>query len=135
MERQRCMVDAIIEEARPLNLLRRYQALAAVGQEIVRTDIPSRLMPAFVDLATAVKNSSVRSVVFRKSQRFAPSDPDFPWVRSQVRKALRPPAAAPDRRGGAVDEPTPRASAGASPSSAPAAAEDPADSCAYRPVR
>ena len=51
MLRQRCMVDAIIEEADPLNVLRRYQALAKAGEEILRTDIPRKLMPAFVDLA------------------------------------------------------------------------------------
>ena len=50
MERQRCMVDAIVDEADPLTLLRRYQQLAATGKEIVRTDIPAALMPAFVEL-------------------------------------------------------------------------------------
>ena len=51
MVRQRCMVDALIEEANPLNLLRRYHELAEAGKEIVRTDIPRALLPAFVDLA------------------------------------------------------------------------------------
>ncbi len=92
MERQRCMIDAIIEEARPWTLLRRYQELAATSKEIVRTDIPSELMPAFVDLALRVKEeSSVRSVVFRSSDRFSPASPDFEWMRSVVRKALAPP--------------------------------------------
>ena len=91
MERQRCMVDAIIAEAKPWTLLRRYQSLAATGKEIVRTDIPSDLMPAFVDLASRVQGASVRSVVFRSSDEFSPGDPDFPWMRSVVRKALSPP--------------------------------------------
>ncbi len=42
MLRQRCMVDAIVEEADPLNVLRRYQALAKAGEEILRTDVPAR---------------------------------------------------------------------------------------------
>ena len=90
MERQRCMIDAIIHEAKPLNLLRRFESLAAVGQEIVRTDIPQDLLPAFVDLAGTVKDSRVRSVVFRASDRFAPGNPDYAWVHQKVRRALHP---------------------------------------------
>jgi LCP family protein required for cell wall assembly len=91
MERQRCMIDAIIEEADPLTLVRRYERLAAAGKRIVRTDVPSELVPAFVDLALQMKDAEVRSVVFRSSERFFPGDPDFGWMRRVVRKALRPP--------------------------------------------
>ena len=131
MERQRCMIDAIIDEAKPLNLLRRYQALAAVGRQIVRTDIPSDLLPAFVDLAGTVKGSRVRSVVFRSSSEFAPSFPDYGYVRAKVRAALRPHAAT----GGASPGPTavPGATPSATPSAVPADAVDARDSCAYRP--
>ncbi len=115
MQRQRCMVDAIIEEARPWTLLRRYQDLAATSAEIVRTDIPSTLMPAFVDLALRVKDAPVRSVVFRSSDEFSPADPDFGWMRSVVRKSLSPGRSRPAR--------TPAAGA----------AIDPGDACAFRP--
>ena len=50
MLRQRCMIDALIEAADPVTLLRRYQDLAEAGKEIVRTDIPKKLLPAFVNL-------------------------------------------------------------------------------------
>ena len=124
MERQRCMIDAIIDEAKPLNLLRRFESLAAVGQEIVRTDIPQDLLPAFVDLAGAVKDSRVRSVVFRASDRFAPGNPDYAWVHQKVRRALHP------NSGGG---PTAGPSRGDKPTADPADAVDAADSCAYRP--
>ena len=90
MERQRCMVDAIIDEADPLTLLRRYQALAAAGKEIIRTDIPRELLPAFVDLASRTKETRPRSVVFRSSDEFIPADPDFDYVQATVAKALEP---------------------------------------------
>jgi LCP family protein required for cell wall assembly len=128
MERQRCMIDAIIDEAKPLNLLRRYQALAAVGRQIVRTDIPSALLPAFVDLAGTVKGSRVRSVVFRSSSEFAPSFPDYDYVHAKVRAALRPHAPV---KGAS---PGPTATPGATPSAVPADAVDARDSCAYRPA-
>ena len=125
MERQRCMIDAIIDEAKPLNLLRRYQSLAAVGRQIVRTDIPSDLLPAFVDLAGTVKHSRVRSVVFRSSSEFAPSFPDYDYVHAKVRAALR--------RHAAASSAGPPASPGATPSAVPADPVDARDSCAYRP--
>jgi LCP family protein required for cell wall assembly len=90
MLRQRCMVNAIINEADPLNVLRRYQALAAAGKEILRTDIPRQLMPAFVDLALKVKEKKVRSIAFVSSDKFFSGDPDFAWMHSVVAKALAP---------------------------------------------
>ncbi len=138
MERQRCMIDAIIDEARPFNLLRRYQALAAAGKKIVRTDVPRDLLPAFVDLTIRVKDSPVQSVVFRSSEAFFPGDPDFAWMRAKVRKALetRDEAEGTGRHGGApVDD------SGSQPSgpdstggSGPANAIDAEERCGYRPA-
>ncbi len=128
MERQRCMIDAIIDEAKPLNLLRRYESLAAVGQEIVRTDIPQDLLPAFVDLAGTVKDSRVRSVVFRArtgSRRATPTTPGC--TRRSGAPCTPKPAVA--RAGRRTTGPTP----GDKPTADPADAVDAADSCAYRP--
>jgi polyisoprenyl-teichoic acid--peptidoglycan teichoic acid transferase len=90
MDRQRCMINAIVDEADPLNLLRRYQALARASKDIVRTDIPRDLLPAFVDLALKMKDTRVKSVVFRSSDDFYPGDPDFDWLHQTVEKALAP---------------------------------------------
>ena len=90
MLRQRCMVSAIIDEADPLNVLRRYQDLAKAGEEILRTDVPRGLMPAFVDLALKVKEKKTRSMAFVSSDKFFSGDPDFAWMQSVVDKALSP---------------------------------------------
>jgi LCP family protein required for cell wall assembly len=92
MERQRCMVDAIIEAANPMNLFRHYTDLAAAGKEIVFTDIPLELAPAFVGLGLKVKKAKVKSVVFRSSDKFSSADPDFDYMRDLVQKTLHPPA-------------------------------------------
>jgi hypothetical protein len=84
------MVDAIIDEADPLNVLRRYQALAKAGQEILRTDVPADLMPAFGDLALKVKDKKVKSIAFVSSDKFFSGDPDYAWMQSVVAKALGP---------------------------------------------
>jgi LCP family protein required for cell wall assembly len=88
MLRQRCMVSAIVDAADPLNVLRRYQDLAKAGKEILRTDVPRDLMPAFVDLALKVKEKKMRSIAFISSDEFFSGDPDFEWMRSVVDKAL-----------------------------------------------
>ena len=142
MLRQRCMIDALIEEAQPLNLLRRYQQLADAGREIVRTDIPSPLLSAFVDLVLRVKDSEVRSVAFVSSPDFFPGDPDFAWVRQTVQKAIAPPPepSEDDERGGRPGpdgdsgEPTPTPTPSPSDEEDAGTAVSVKESCAYRPV-
>jgi LCP family protein required for cell wall assembly len=125
MLRQRCMINALIEEADPVNLLRRYRALAEAGKEIVRTDIPKKLLPAFVDLAREVKQHKVRSVEFITSDRFNSFDPDFDWMRESVRRAVQP------KTRPTSPSPSAIAPSGAEPD--PGTAVDVADSCAYHP--
>ena len=112
MDRQRCMIQAIAAKANPLNLLRNYQAVAKAGQELVRTDIPRELLPAFVDLGLKVKEHRLKSVVFRRDDSFDPGDPDFAYVHDTVAKAL-----APHRRH----------------AHRPPAEQDSKDACAYHP--
>jgi polyisoprenyl-teichoic acid--peptidoglycan teichoic acid transferase len=90
MLRQRCMIDALVDEANPFNLLRRYQALARAGQDIVRTDIPRHLLPAFVNLGLKMKDQKLRSIAFVSSDQFFSGDPDFAWMQSVVDRALGP---------------------------------------------
>lgn len=88
MDRQRCMVDAIVEQANPVNMLRRFGAVASAGKDMIFTDLPQDLLPAFVDLALDVKDRRVKSVVFRSSAEFNPAAPDFEWVQATVHDAL-----------------------------------------------
>ena len=128
MLRQRCMISALIEAADPVTLLRRYRALAEAGKEIVRTDIPQKLLPAFVDLAMMVKERPVRSVAFVSSDRFFSGDPDYAWIQSSVRRALEGPRAG--SAGG---------SGSGTPTTSPVGEVDPGnavdveESCAYNP--
>jgi LCP family protein required for cell wall assembly len=115
MERQRCMVDAIVEAADPANLLLRYLDLLKAGEEIVYTDIPSELASAFVTLALRVKDAKVKSVVFQTSDEFSSANPDFEWMHEIVRRAIDPP---PRKHGHGKRDP----------------ADDPEDACAYQPT-
>jgi polyisoprenyl-teichoic acid--peptidoglycan teichoic acid transferase len=114
MDRQRCMINAIVDEADPFTLLRHYEALVRASKDIIRTDIPRELLPDFVDLALKMKDTRVKSVVFRSSEDFYPGDPDFGWLHETVDKALEP------HKGPGQHKPS--------------AEEDSKNACAYQPV-
>jgi hypothetical protein len=135
MDRQRCTIDAIVDAADPMTLLRKYQQLAATTQDIVSTDIPQSALDDFVDLAFLVKDAQIRSVVFDPSL-IDPAYPDYDEMRQIVDTALAPPA---DGDGSPSPAPaTPSTSADPSapaPEAAPTNPADPAtdvaDACAY----
>jgi polyisoprenyl-teichoic acid--peptidoglycan teichoic acid transferase len=140
MERQRCAINAIVDEASPVTMLKRYTRLAKASKEIVRTDIPSDLLPAFVDLAGKVKGKPMKSVGFERSAEFDPNAPDFDFVRAAVQAALRPARAAAGVPVAAAGG-TPRSAAtpatpsgGSTGATDPSRASDAAEDCAYRPV-
>ena len=136
MLRQRCMINALIDELDPVTLLRRYQQLATTGKKIVRTDIPRELLPAFVDLGMRVKEHKVKSVAFVSSDKFFSGDPDFPWMQSVVERTLHPrkrSTAAPS------ESPTPVTGTDGTTETEdvaddPGTAVSVADACGYHPV-
>jgi len=144
MERQRCAIKAIVDEASPVTVLKRYTKLAGAGKDIVRTDIPSALLPAFVDLAGKVKGKPLQSVSFERSDEFDPNAPDFDYVRAAVQAALAPapagvhaPASSGSSTGGSVPASGGAPAAGGLAGTtdvAPSKVSDAADDCAYRPV-
>lgn len=106
MRRQRCLVEAMIDSANPVNLLTRFERILDAGRELLRTDIPRELLPALVDLAAEVRDHKLRSVVFARTDRFAPDDPDIAWMHAVVQRALdgRPVDGSGRPGGGAVKE-------------------------------
>jgi polyisoprenyl-teichoic acid--peptidoglycan teichoic acid transferase len=142
MERQRCAINAIVAEASPVTMLKRYTKLASTSKEIVRTDIPSKLLHAFVDLAAKVKDQPIKSVGFERSDEFDPNAPDFDYVRAAVQAALYPGHSTGATGGAGAAGVGVKAPAGSTPTSGSTAAVDPepskasnaSDDCAYRPV-
>jgi LCP family protein required for cell wall assembly len=139
MDRQRCMINAIVSAADPMTLLSRYQQIAATTQNIVSTDIPQAVVGDFADLALKVKDAGIRSVVFDDTV-IKPAYPDYDKIRGLVEDALHPPA--PGSSSGPATTP-PATSATTASGSAPAGgtataptspAVSAADACAYDPV-
>ncbi|MEO9326070.1 LCP family protein [Nocardioides sp. C4-1] len=115
MDRQRCTINAIIDAADPTTLLTRYIDIVKAGKEIVYTDVPRKIARDFVQLMLRVKDGKTRSVVFRPSENFSSSNPDFEWMQAAVQNALYPPPPKPGK---------PKV----------ASAENPEVECAYDPV-
>jgi anionic cell wall polymer biosynthesis LytR-Cps2A-Psr (LCP) family protein len=89
MDRQRCVIKAIIDQANPANMLARYEDIAKAGKDIVQTDMPQEVLPLMVDLSLRVKGGTVRSVVFKHGEAgFWSPNPDFGLMRKRVKAAL-----------------------------------------------
>ena len=131
MERQRCVINAAVEQATPLTVLRNYQSIAAAGEKSITTDIPRSMLPAMLSLAEEVRDTKLRSVVFTPGAAgFNSFNPDWPAVRARVRTALKETA-----KGAATSTPT-RAPSASTPSAvtAPEGKSDNLDDvCGYHP--
>jgi polyisoprenyl-teichoic acid--peptidoglycan teichoic acid transferase len=127
MDRQRCVINAIIEQANPANMLAHYENIVKAGKQLVYTDIPQEVLPLMVDLSLRVKDANVRSIVFRHGEAgFYSTNPDFPRMRKRVWAALGE-SKHPDAAKSPKDE-SPKKSTVRSPQS-----EDVNDTCAYDP--
>ncbi|MFW6090862.1 MAG: LCP family protein [Actinomycetota bacterium] len=89
MERQRCVIGAIADQAQPMNLLPRFQALAGATERNIATDIPSDMFPALAELGLKVKDASLTSLPFNRDV-INPGDPDYGAIQEIVQEALAP---------------------------------------------
>src|SRR5215207_10749825 len=89
MDRQRCVINAIIKQANPTNMLTRYENIAKAGGDIVRTDMPREVLPIMVDLSWRVKEGNIRSIVFKSGEGgFNSPNPNFALMQRRVQTAL-----------------------------------------------
>jgi LCP family protein required for cell wall assembly len=89
MDRQRCVINAIIKQANPTNMLARYEDVVRAGEQLVYTDMPQEVLPVMVDLSLRVKDGNVRSIVFKSGvDGFHSGNPDFSLMRKRVKAAL-----------------------------------------------
>jgi len=68
MNRQRCVIEAMVEQTDPINVLRNFQSLANVIKDTMLTDIPIDALPQLVDLKPIIDLENLVSV------RFIPPD-------------------------------------------------------------
>ncbi|MFW6090458.1 MAG: LCP family protein [Actinomycetota bacterium] len=88
MERQRCVIGAIVEAAQPTTVLRHYERIAGATGNLVLTDIPQDRLPAFVDLSFKVKDASISSLAFTDEVVESRANPDYDRIRELAADAL-----------------------------------------------
>lgn len=99
MDRQRCVIDAMVRQINPTNVVSRYEAIVREGGNLILTDITQEELPAFVELAMRVKDGKIRSMVFKHGERgFFSSNPDYDLVRERVATALDESAKPPTKK-------------------------------------
>lgn len=90
MGRQRQLQEAILEQFNPANVLSKFQAIAAAGSRVVKTDVPQASLGYFVDLASKTKNLPIASVELVPENQVDPEDPDYEYIRQIIADAIVP---------------------------------------------
>lgn len=149
MQRQSCLVKAVIDQADPAKMATRYEDIAKAAGNMVSTDIPQEHLSAMVDLSGRVQKAQlVQRITYIEGENgYYSAYPDFELMHQQIAAAISeltpsdqapPTDQAPDDPATAPVEPTepPTAEAPAGTDapqpSASGPAEDVADACAYR---
>ncbi|MGZ0152977.1 LCP family protein [Kribbella sp. WER1] len=130
-ERQRCTIHALVNSADPATLVTKYQQIAAAGKEMLRTDIPQELLPAFVQLGLKVKKADVTNIDLNKDKNFPTGkNPDYTAMRAIITNALNPhPGTTPTTRKPTTRKPTTKPT-----TTKPTTTQNLNDACAYHPT-
>ncbi|MFD3404413.1 LCP family protein [Kribbella sp. NPDC058693] len=127
--RQHCTIQALVERATPQNVLANYQAIAAAGEQLIRTDIPEKLLGPFVTLGGRVKTAKISNIDLDKKKNFPNGrNPNYAAMREIVANALNPKPTTPRRTT------TTRPSTATQPKTTPKPDDgDLSSACAYNP--
>jgi anionic cell wall polymer biosynthesis LytR-Cps2A-Psr (LCP) family protein len=104
--RQRCVVEAIVEQVDPASMLGQYPQLARIAKDNIYTDIAATDLRAFVELVDRIQGSTINSVTLTRPDGVAPEDPDYDCVREPVREGIAPAEPAPAPTPTSTDAPT-----------------------------
>ncbi|MGV9302578.1 LCP family protein [Nonomuraea sp. NPDC004354] len=96
MGRQKCLLNAVAQQADPVTLLNSFENLAAATKRAISTDIPADLLPALVDLGQKVKGTHIKSLQF-VPPLINTAYPDWHLIRRKVSEALKDRSGAPRR--------------------------------------
>jgi polyisoprenyl-teichoic acid--peptidoglycan teichoic acid transferase len=122
IDRQRCLIGAMVRQADPLTVLKNFQKLASATKRLLSTDIPRRLLSDLVELADKVRqNGQIRSLPF-VPPLISTADPDYTFIRASVRNALAEPSPAAPTKAPAATAPQPTRQGGSGETGRPSRA-------------
>ncbi|PSL03124.1 LytR family transcriptional attenuator [Haloactinopolyspora alba] len=87
MARQRCVLGALLKEAKPGTLLANFLDLAEASKTMITTDIPREDLTNLVDLGLKAKDQEMTALQF-VPPLIAPADPDFDLIAAETQAFL-----------------------------------------------
>jgi len=87
MARQKCVMDAMLNQLDPVTVLTKFNKIAAAGKEIVQTDVPPSEINRLINLAELAKSHPIASVAFVPPLVY-PGSPDFAVIRQSVQTSV-----------------------------------------------
>jgi polyisoprenyl-teichoic acid--peptidoglycan teichoic acid transferase len=87
MARQRQVQAALLAQFQPTIVLSKFEAIAAAGKQVVKTDIPQVMLGRFVQLASLSRTQTPAQLELVPPTVYEPN-PDFAQIRQLVSKAL-----------------------------------------------
>ncbi|MFZ0529310.1 MAG: LCP family protein [Propionicimonas sp.] len=87
MIRQKCVMNAMLRQLNPTTVLTKFQDIAAAGEQIVATNLPSSEIGTVLDLAMKGKSLPMASVSFTPPL-IVPMDPDLAKIRRIVSEKI-----------------------------------------------
>jgi LCP family protein required for cell wall assembly len=121
--RQRCVVQAVVKQVDPAQMVSKYPQIARIARDNIYTDIPAQNLPAFVDLIERVQRSGrINSLALTQIPGFDSVNPDYAAIRAFVQKGIAPPTPAGAATGSTktpTKTPTPTSGKAPSPTTTP----------------
>lgn len=87
MARQKCVMDAMLNQLDPVTVLTKFNKIAAAGKEIMETDVPPSEINKLINLAGKAKSHPIASVAFVPPMIY-PGSPDFALIRRTVQASV-----------------------------------------------
>lgn len=87
MLRQKCVVNAMMQQLDPLTVLSKFNQIAAAGGEVAYTDVPAKDVNKLATLATRTRKLPMKSVSFTPPLIF-PGNPKLDVIRETVAQAI-----------------------------------------------
>ncbi len=154
MGRQSCLIKAVLDQVNPQTVLTRFESIASASGDMVVSDIPQQMLPAFVELVMRMRGANFNRLLFTQGKNgFVSYQPNYDLMRQQVKQAIAD-ASDSANKNKPVTSASPKASRSAKPSpkaasTTPATSASPAspspspskvsqsvtDVCAYNPVQ
>ena len=88
MERQREVENAVLKQISPITILTHFNAVAAAGKRMVRTDISSDMLATFVNLALKSRSSGMRTLELVPANGIDMINPDFAAIQAKIKAQL-----------------------------------------------